>query len=350
MKHLRIFSTTLLALGLLVGCAQSDRSSEALDKSVFSPEMSRGGSAAPAPSIEEMGYNRQADRASGTEGDMMMAGNKAVATDSISSIMSSSAAKGGPLNDTSYQFIRTADVRMRVQNVRQATFAIEKITAGFDGYVAHTGLESVVNREDRKAVSEDSTLITTYYTVSNNFVLRVPVAHLDSTLRTIGFLAEYLDYRRIHAENATLLILRERLQNRRINHTTARLEDAADDGNAKLRDRAAVEEALYQKQTAADESLIRTLELKDQIKLSTISLQIYQREAFTREMVANEKNIDAYKPGFWSDAGDALKRGWQGLLGMVIGILHLWPMIGFMAMIGAVILYLRRRKSKGGQA
>lgn len=337
MKHLQILTSTAILMAILVGCARND--------SYESGGGSPSSQTESAPQAADIEYDRKLLATTEESGDLGLAMGNRMATDSISSIMSSSAAKGSPLADTSYQFIRTADVRMRVQNVRTSTFAIEKIVARFDGYVAHTSLESNIDNETRTKVSDDSTLITTYFTVSNNFTLRVPTAQLDSTLRTIGFLAEYLDYRRIHAENATLSILRERLAARRINHSTARLEDAADDANAKLRDRAAVEEALFNKQTAADESLIRTLELKDQIKLSTITLQIYQRQDFTHEMVANEKNIDAYKPGFWSDAGQAIQRGWQGFLRLIVGILHLWPLVVVVSVILLGGMIWRRRRS-----
>jgi Domain of unknown function (DUF4349) len=340
MKRPQILISTAVLLGMLVGCAKSDRSygNDAMTTPVEE--------SAPT-SASSGGYSQNRSTASDKASNMAAEGDLNFAqADSISSMMSSSAAVGGPLNDTTQKFIRTAEARIRVKNVRNATFAVEKITARFDGYVAHTALESTINNETHTKVSDDSTLITTYFTVSNNFVLRVPTEHLDSTLRTIGLLAEYLDYRRIHAENATLLILRERLEARRINRSTARLEDAVDDTQAKLRDRAAIEEALYNKQTMADESLIRTLELKDQIKLSTINLQVYQRQDFVQEMVGNEKNIDAYKPGFWSDAGDALKSGWRGLLGLIVGLLHLWPLLGLILLVVGSYLIYRRKRTK----
>ncbi len=339
MKHTRILIVTTLLMGLLVGCgarSESDSKSFSADAPMSSPTSASAGYANESAATEEMGGDRN------EMAQMDSIGN----IDDVSSIMSSSAAKGGPLNDTVNKFIRTADVRFRVQNVRNATFAIEKITAHYDGYVAHTGLESTINNELRTKVSDDSTLITTYYTVSNNMVLRVPVEHLDSTLRTMGALVKYLDYRRIHAENATLMILRERLAARRINRSTARLEDAVDETNAKLRDRATIEEALYNKQTMADESLIRTLELKDQINLSTITLQIYQRQEWTREMVANEKDISAYKPGFLHEIGQSLHTGWEVLKGLILIIVTAWPLVLIVLGVFGIVVLVGRRSRK----
>jgi hypothetical protein len=333
MRQFKIITTTALLLGLIVGCARGDQEKYG-DDAMSAPTMSEA-----EPSAAGGGYMaEESESYANADGD--------IATDSISSIMSSSAAVSSAVTDTSYQFIRTADARFRVKNVRQATFAVEKIVAHFGGYVAHTALESTIDNEKRTPISDDSTLITTYYTVRNNLVLRVPADNLDSTLRTMGQLAQYLDYRRIDRENATFMVLRERLAARRINRTTTRLEDAVDETQAKLRDRAAIEEALFNKQTMADESYIRTLELKDQIQLSTITLQLYQRQDWVHEMVANEKNVDAYKPGFWSQAGESIGAGWDALKMLVLGIMRVWPFLLLILGIVATIWMIQRRRKK----
>jgi hypothetical protein len=323
---------TLLLTTLLVACAQQDSHNE---EALAPPTTDQ------APSA---GYPDEESRkaAAGTSNFAAADALANTATDSISSLMSSSAASPSPAMDTSHQFIRTADVRYRVNEVRTATFAIEKIVARFGGYVAHTGLESTINDVKNTQISDDSTLVTTYYTVHNNMTLRIPVINLDSTLRAMGPWVEYLDYRRINVVDATLMILRERLAARRTAQSLNRLAANTQDGDGKLRDRVAVEDALYNKQTMADESYLRTLELQDQIRLSTINLQIYQRQAWTREMIANEKNIDAYRPGFWHDLGEALSRGWDALKALVVGAMHFWPF--FVLVIGFVVVWRVLRK------
>ncbi|MBL0016964.1 MAG: DUF4349 domain-containing protein [Bacteroidetes bacterium] len=336
MKYFRISIATAAIAGLLISCsANMDRTNQSFDNS---PAPSPGTST--APSSGSGYYAKESAKMSADEAD-----GKDLVSKNNTELMSSSAAAGNNA-DTSHQFIRTADVRFRVNEVRPATFAIEKITAKFGGYVAHTGLESVIDIVKHTPISDDSTLITTYYTVSNNMTLRVPAENLDSTLRSLGTLVEYLDYRRINVEDATLRILREKLAARRIAYSNRRLEKAADGSEAKLRDVAAVEEALFNKQTMADESLLRTLELKDQIELSTITLQIYQRQAWKREMVANEKNIDAYKPGFFHDLGEAIARGWQGLLTLIVGLAHLWPLLIIVLGLVIAIRLIQRRMKK----
>lgn len=332
MKSLKILTVTAALTGLLIGCAQSDRSTEAYDSGgAYAPPSEQSKSTADAPAMTDA-----------------VAAEEFIAMDSVTSLMSSSAAVvGGPNMDTSHKFIRNADLRFRVNQVRTATFAIEKITAKFGGYVSHTALQSTINNVKETKVSDDSTLVTTYYTVHNNMTLRVPAENLDSTLRTLGSLVVYLDHRNIDVQDVTLMILRERLAARRLNASSRRLENLADD-DGKIRDRAAVEESIYNKQTAADESMLRTLELKDQIALSTVNLDIYQRQAWTQEMVANEKSIDAYKPGFFHDIGKALEAGWNGLKAVVVAVVHLWPVFAVVAIVLIAWRVLRRRRKQQG--
>lgn len=337
MKATSISFVTLGLAALLAACGA--QTSDKYDGS----DQTNAMSAPPVPPAggRSQGYDAAANNAMAEEMAMD------IATDSIASMMSSSAAMAGsPTKDTSDEFIITAAARFRVQEVRNATFAVEKITAQHGGYVAHTHLQSTVNRTTNTPVSDDSSLVTTFYTVSNDLVLRIPAAELDSTLRALGKMALYLDYRSIDRTNAKLMILRERLEARRANRSIGRLEDAVDDGQAKLRDRAAVEQAIYDRETAADESFLRTMELKDQIALTTVSISIYQREAWTQELVAREKPVDAYGPGFWERAGEAIADGWDGLLSLVVGLLHAWPLLLLIAIVVGVIVFVARRSGR----
>lgn len=335
MKSIKILTITALLTGMLVSCAKNDQMTESYDS---------GGSYAPTPAEAQTKSSDMPADVSAAMEEM----EDFIAADSVTSLMSSSAAVGSPNMDTSHKFIRNANLRFRVNQVRTATFQIEKITAKFGGYVSYTGLQSTIDNVKHTKVSDDSTLVTTYYTVHNNMTLRVPSENLDSTLRTLGSLVVFLDYRNISVQDVTLMILRERLAARRLNGSTRRLENLADD-NGKIRDRAAVEESIYNKQTMADESMLRTLELKDQIALSTVNLDIYQNQAWSQEMIANEKSIDAYKPGFFHDIGQALEKGWSGLKSVVVALFHLWPLLLIVAIVLTTWRVIRRRrKAKQG--
>ncbi len=72
------------------------------------------------------------------------------------------------------------------------------------------------------------------------------------------------------------------------------------------------------------------------MNFSTLTLQIYQREAIKQEMVANEKSINAYRPNIGLQIVDSLKTGWFMLEAIIAFVVQLWglALIGFLAWFG----------------
>jgi len=124
----------------------------------------------------------------------------------------------------------------------------------------------------------------------------------------------------------------------------ARLEKAIENRGKKLTETTRAEELLVEKQEQADQALISNLGLRDQIDFSTITLQIYQSQSLMRELIANEKNITAWEPGFGSRFLDALKWGWSALQEIVLFLTRIW---GLVLAAGIVFLVYRWLKRQG---
>ena len=238
--------------------------------------------------------------------------------------------------DTSRKFIRTADLKFRVKDVRTATLSLENITANFDGFVTYTNLTSNINRTETIPVSVDSSLETIYYIVKNDMVIRVPNARLDSILRTMAVHIDFLDYRRIKAKDVTLSLVSNRLTQKRIEKHTGRLTEAIDSRGKKLKETSTAEESLLSKQERLDKAKLSTLNIQDQIDFSTINLHIYQRQAVKRDLIENYKNIDAFQPGFFSQVWESIIKGWNMLKTMIIGLISNWSLVLF-GLIGLFI-------------
>lgn len=243
------------------------------------------------------------------------------------------------IDDTTKKFIRTANLRFRVKNVRNSTIIIENIIAGHRGFVTYTHLASEVNYKTVEPVSEDSSLETIHYTVMNNMTMRVPNTSLKQTLEDVSKLIDYLDYRTIQAEDVYLTHLSNRLARSRLKANEARLIKAIDERGKKLKETSRAEELLLHRQARADEAMIANLRIKDQIEFSTISLNIYQREAVKRTLIENEENIEAYQPGFFSEAWDSIVFGWDILTKLILFFLKIW----WLFLIGG-LMYLAYRK------
>lgn len=242
-------------------------------------------------------------------------------------------------NDSTRKFIRTANLRFKVKDVIRSTYDIEGITKNHKGFVIYTNLGSSINHVSSTAVSADSTLETTHYTVSNSIVLRVPNHKLDTVLKDISRNIDFLNYRIIKADDVALKILSNRLAQKRSEKAEQRIATAIDNQGRKLKETVSAEELLQRKQEQADNALISNLSLADQIDYSTINLEIYQRQSIKREIISNNKNIDEYKPGFGKKLIGALKTGWDILESLTLLLIQIWPLF----LLGFIVYFIFKK-------
>lgn len=250
-------------------------------------------------------------------------------------------------SDTTRKFIRTADLKFRVQDVAKATYALEDIVARFGGFVTYTNLTSNITRQSLIPVSADSSLETIYYVVENILTLRVPQFRLDSTLKAFVPVIDYLDHRILHADDVQFQLLENRLKRERAANYEERVTNAIDERGKKLQETTHAEDKILGAQEQADEALLENMKLKDKIAFSTIQLHIYQRETFRRELIANDKNTESYHPGFFAQLSEALRHGWKLLEGIFLFFAKSWGILLFaaVAVAGIKILFFRRKSS-----
>ena len=309
MKIRNLVIALLVAL-TIISCSSSNRNEE-----VVKDSSDKVSSAQESPSVGEFNSNR--------------------------SVASSSAAVENK-KDTTHKFIRTADLKFKVKSVIQSTYNIEDVTTKNGGFVTYTNLTSAIDNVTTTIVSKDSTLETTYYTVNNTITLRVPNVMLDTTLKEIAKNIDFLDYRLIKAEDVALQIFTNDLTKRRLAKNQDRISKAIDNKAKKLNETYNAEESLLNKQEQADNVLISNMALKEQIQYSTVNLIIYQRQSISRELIANDNNIDEYEPGFGTKMLDSLKVGWKILEAIFVFFAKLWGVLFLIAI--AYIFYRKFRK------
>lgn len=259
-----------------------------------------------------------------------------MASDSTS-VMSSSAAVQPKNSDR--KFVRTADIKFKVKNVAQSTYAIENTVNKFGGFVTYTNLQSTVSDKNETKISQDSTLEITRYTVENNITIRIPNTRLDTVIKTIAKQIDFLEYRIIKADDVSLQMLSNQMaQNRSSNHEK-RLEKAIDSKGKKLNDIISAEDDLNSKKETNDNSKIANLSLQDQVNFSTLTLQIYQRETVKEEMIANAKT---YRQNIGSQIIDGLRTGWYILEEIIAFVVQLWSLV--LIGIGGYFLYKKYLK------
>ena len=259
--------------------------------------------------------------------------------------VTSSAAKVNP-KDTVRKFIRTADLKFKVPDVIKTTYKIEDLTVNFGGFVEQTTLQSDVQNKIETPVSEDSTLETTYYVVTNSMTLRVPDVKLDTTLKSIAPLIEFLDSRTVSASDVRFDILENDLAINRSTKQERRITTTASQRGKQVVDVSTGEDHPMQAQETADEARVANLRLQDQIAYSTIHLNIYQRQSIRREVVGNDKNITAYTPGLGMRVLEALRFGWETLESIIVSLVKIWGILAFIAVLFVLYkIYVNRTRS-----
>ncbi len=263
--------------------------------------------------------------------------NEVVVGDSVASKFISSSAAVENANDTTHKFVRTADLKFKVNSVIKSTYDIENITNQQGGFVTYTNLTSNIHNVSVIAISADSSLETTNYLVTNTITVRVPNTKLDTTLKEIARNIDFLDYRIIKADDVALSILSNNLAQKRAAKNEQRLSKAIDSKGKRLNKTTVAEEVLSSKQEQADNVKISNFSLKDQINFSTIQLSIYQRETIKREVISNDKNISAYEPEFISKFIESLKSGWEILANFILFLTKFWGL--FLLVVVVYFLY-----------
>lgn len=115
-----------------------------------------------------------------------------------------------------------------------------------------------------------------------------------------------------------------------------RITRAIDHRGKKLTETTTAEEVLLSKQEQADNARITNLSLRDQLNFSTVNLVIYQRQSVRHELIANDKNIKVWEPGFGTKIVDSLSNGWDILDAVILFIFNLWGLV----LLGAILFVL----------
>ncbi len=261
------------------------------------------------------------------QGDSLADSNSqtTVANSAETSTISSNAAV--EKKDSNRKFVRTADLKFKVKNVAKSTYAIENSVAKNGGFVTFSDLKSKISEKSETKISQDSTLETTRFTVDNTITLRVPNTQLDTVLKSMSKEVAFLDSRLIKADDVALQLLSNKMAQKRLSSHQKRLEKGIDTKGKKLNDITKAEDNLLNKETESDQSVLQNLNLEDQVNFSTVTLYLYQRESIQQEIIANEKNSNAYRPNIGLQIMDSLKTGWYMMEALLAFIFQLWALI-----------------------
>lgn len=256
--------------------------------------------------------------------------------DSTRSVATSNAAVVGKA-DSTHTFIRTADIKFKVKDVKQSTFDIEDLVAKHNGYITYTNLASTISYQNKVQVTEDSCKERTYYNVDNSVIMRIPNTELDAVLRGLAPFMDFLDHRTIKADDIKYTLLSNQFAEKRYKNYKQRYTTAIDTKGKKLKETANAEDNLVLTEQIADNTKIETLELLDKVNYSTVTLYIYQPQTIKETLVASEKTIAPFKPSFVTRLGSSFKDGWFIFEQIILFFVNIWGVLVLIASIFFII-------------
>lgn len=229
------------------------------------------------------------------------------------------------LDQPGRKFLRSSQTQFLVKNARQATQKIEDICARYGGFITYTKLQSDISRTQRAKISQDSTQVKEYYTVSSEMTLRVPQENLDSVIRAFNPLVEFLHYRILEAKDVQLQLLAEQMQSQRDQSLDNRLGEAIQNKeDAPLDDVLQTESYRHQKQNQADYAKLERMKLEDQIAYSELKVYLSQAEVYRSYRVAH---VNPIRLPFMNQIGLAFQRSLLFLQAFSLILVELWYLI-----------------------
>jgi len=221
------------------------------------------------------------------------------------------------------KFIKTAETKFLVGNVRKASDKIEDMAAKYSGYLTFSQLQNAENFESRINISKDSILVCRQITVENHIELRIPNEHIDSMVRELNKLILFLDYRIVKLDEVTFNILANQKATQRLAEYDSRQKKHIDTKPSKLKETTNAEENLLTAQMAADKLSVENLQIADKVKYCNLTIDIYQKPFNYRQVIASN-NVDSYRPGLFHRILDALNDGWIVLEYIIVFLFEIW--------------------------
>lgn len=208
------------------------------------------------------------------------------------------------------QIIKTAQVRIQVEKVKESKAIINQLVQKADGYLA-------TSNESRDNASYTAT-----------FVIRVPAVKFEALLEELLEQGIFIEQNNITVQDVTeeFIDIQTRLKTKRA--LEARYLELLKQAK-NMKDILELEQALQTVREEIESKEGRLKYLTNQVGYSTINLDIYEQVPYAA----------APEIGFWSKLFAGAGNGWNILLQLVIGTITLWPLW----LILAIAVWLSRR-------
>ncbi len=243
-------------------------------------------------------------------------------TASTEEFVSSSASENKP---SERSFVRSAEMKFKVNDVKKSTVKIEDVIKKRNGYVSLSNIYKTNESSQTTSLSRDSALEITNYNLECEMNFRVPTSSLDTVLKEISKEIIYLDSRVIKADEVSFEMIKNNMQAQRANEYANEI-DKARKSKGEMNENTSVDNITNQKEIRDDAKLNQMI-LKDKIAYSDVHLIFYQKQGKFIEKIALEKAIKQYEPPFYSRAWNNILNGFDIFEEVILFFLNIWIFI-----------------------
>lgn len=216
------------------------------------------------------------------------------------------------------KLVKTAEIQFKVKNVQQTSDSILALTAKFNGMVTHHQIASSANGTHDVRLSDDSVMRVSAFNTTADMTVKIPSEKIENFLNTVSKLSLYVNVRRMDIEDKSLDYLSSQLKLNSRNQ----LVNQQKQGKISIKDPSAV---LNLKDDLVNEQ-INNRKINDEVKYSVISLNFYQSNTITKEIVAND-DPSSYNLPFFSRFAMAFSNGWYLFKELIILLADMWIFI-----------------------
>lgn len=216
------------------------------------------------------------------------------------------------------KLVKTADMRFKVKNVEQTSENITTLTTKYNGMVMHHDVMASDEQTSDTRLDNDSVMRVSRFNTTADMTVKIPSEKIEEFLDAVSHMSIYVNVRRMDIEDKSLDYLSSQMKL----NSRKELVSQQKAGRVVFKNPDAV---LDLKDGLVDEQ-INNRKIDDEVKYSVISLDFYQSNTISKEIIVND-DPDTYKLPFGNRLLIAFGDGWSLFKELVILLANIWVLI-----------------------
>ncbi|MDB5136189.1 MAG: hypothetical protein JWP37_2792 [Mucilaginibacter sp.] len=221
-------------------------------------------------------------------------------------------------NSNAPKLVKTAEMNFKVKDVQQVSERIATLTKQNGGMIMHHQMQSAVGLGRDVHISNDSIMRISAFNTTADMTIKIPSEKLEDFMSQVSKISIYVNVRRMDIEDKSLdyLSAQLKLSNRK------ELVSQQKKGRVTIKSSSDV---LLLRDDLVDEQ-IGNRKIDEAVKYSLISLNFYQSNTISKEVIAND-DPSVYGIPLFQRLGLAFANGWNVFIDVLIGLVNLWVFI-----------------------